>query len=170
MSPGSDHNSIWLATLDSGRATGVEVSARITLSPTPMRANVGLVALFEGRMDHLTCKLEVSHGHPDGLLAIGEERGGLTTSLLAERKDVGLRNGKTYRLTIRIPWDPATSPVRCAAEGPGIERTAVSFQLTPAMLASYGGGTAQGLRIKIFDDEDDGLSTWDDFLVRPLHP
>jgi hypothetical protein len=168
MRPGSDKNAVWLATIDTGRATGIQVASRIALSPTPMRANVGLVALFADRMNHLTCKLEVSEGHPDGLLAIGEELGGLTTSLLAFRTDVGLRNGATYRLTLSIPDDPASSPVRCRVTGPGFRTQVVAVRLGPESLAAFGRGTGQGLRIKIFEDEDDGRSAWEDFSVRPL--
>ncbi len=65
MAPGSRKNSVWLATIDSGRATGLVVDATITLSPTPLRANVGLVALFADRKNHVVCKLEVSHGRPE---------------------------------------------------------------------------------------------------------
>ncbi len=168
MAPGADEIFIWLAMIDTGRSTGIEVSADITLSPTPLRANVGLIGLFEDRMNHLTCKLEVSEGHPDGLLTIGEQRNGETTSLLAERDGVGLRNGKTYHLTLTIPRSAADRAVRCGVSGGGIDPAAVSLQLTAASLAAYGDGTGQGLRIKIFDDEDDGRSSWDNFLVRPL--
>jgi hypothetical protein len=168
MRPGSDKNFVWLATLDSGQATGLQVISDITLSPTPERANVGVVALFAGRMDHLTCKLELSRGHPEGLLAIGEERDGFTTSLLADREDVGLRSGETYRLVLTIPRDPAQAPVRCAVSALGLNGVAIEYQLPPESLAAYGRGTGQGLRIKIFDDEDDGGSGWEDFLVRPI--
>lgn len=168
MAPGSDNNFIWLATIDTGRSTGIVISTDITLSPTPRRANVGLIGLFEDRMNHLTCKLEVSEGHPKGLLAIGDQRNGKTTSLLAERDGVGLRSAKTYHLAFTIPKSPADRPVRCAVSGGGIDPVAVSLQLTAAKLGAYGDGTGQGLRIKIFDDEDDGKSSWDNFLVRPV--
>jgi hypothetical protein len=168
MQPGSEKNSVWLATLDSGRATGIEIVTRIALSPTPERANVGVVALFADRMNHLTCKLEVSEGHPDGLLAIGEERDGRTTSLLASRTGLGVRNGETYQLVLTIPRDPVSSPVRCRVRGPDIERQGVALVLDAESLAAFGAGTRQGLRIKIFDDEDDGRSAWEDFLVRPV--
>ncbi|MFN8233906.1 MAG: hypothetical protein U0V56_10700 [Actinomycetota bacterium] len=168
MRPGSDKNSVWLATVDTGRATGIEVVSRITLSPTRERANVGLVGLFVDRMNHLTCKLEVSEGHPDGLLAIGEELDGRTTSLLSSRTGVGLRNGASYRLVLTIPTDPASAPVRCRVQGSGVGRQTVAFRLGSESLAAFGGGTGQGLRIKIFGDEDDGGSAWRDFLVVPV--
>jgi hypothetical protein len=115
MAPGADKNSVWLATIDTGRATGITISANIRLSPTPMRANVGLVGLFADRMNHLVCKVEVSEGHPNGLLAIGDERRGATTSLLAQRDDVGFVGGGTYRLELRVPSSPAISRVTCRA-------------------------------------------------------
>jgi hypothetical protein len=167
MSPGAADISIWLATIDTGRATGLEVSARVTLSPTPLRANVGLVALYVDRGNHLTCKLEVSEGHPDGLITIGEQAGGRTTSLLAERDGIGLRSGSTYRLAIIVPRALSEHPVSCTVSGSGLERTTVSVEASDESIAAYGAGTAQGIRIKIFDDEDDGRSVWDDFLVRP---
>jgi hypothetical protein len=52
--------------------------------------------------------------------------------------------------------------------GAGLEPRTVTFRPSAAAIAAYGGGTAQGLRIKIFDDEDDGGSWWDDFVVRPV--
>ena len=165
MAPGSEKNFVWLATVDTGHATGITVSANISLSPTPQRANVGLVALFADRMNHLVCKVEVSEGHPDGLLAIGDQRHGATTSLLAHRDDVGFVGGETYRLELRVPSSPARSRVTCRASGQGIQPTKVAYQMSAADIAAYGGGTGQGLRIKIFDDEDDGNSSWDDFEV-----
>ena len=167
MVPGSEKNSIWLATIDSGRATGLVVGATITLSPTPLRANVGLVALFADRKNHVVCKLEVNHGHPAGLLAIGDEREGLTTSLLAARDEIGLVEGSSYRLELRVPPSLADSPIVCTVSGEGMRRSRVAYRLSDAGIATYGAGTGQGLRIKIFDDEDDGRSTWDHFLVTP---
>jgi hypothetical protein len=167
MAPSSEKNSIWFATIDTGRDRGVTAAARIRLSPTPDRANAGLVALFVDRANHLVCKIEVTEGNPDGLIAIGEELHGVQTSLLSYRKDIGLRNGSTYRLKLAIPDHPERRPVLCTVSGPRIERQTVRYRLTPERLAAYGSGTSQGLRIKIFDDEDDGRSGWDEFLVSP---
>jgi hypothetical protein len=168
MAPGPEKNFIWLATIDTGRASGVSVGSAITLSPTPLRANIGLVALFTDRQNYLTCKIEVTEGNPGGLLAIGEQLRGETHSLLADRGDIGLRNGRTYRLELTIPTDPDRQPVRCTVSGPGVRRASVSFRLSPGRVATYGEGTSQGLRIKIYDDEDDGGSRWDDFVVEAL--
>ncbi len=165
MAPGSAKNFIWLATVDTGSATGIAIRASIKLSPTPLRANVGIVGLFADRMDHLVCKVEVSARHPEGLLAIGEERDGVTTSLLGERDEVGFVAGKAYLLKLHVPSSLSSSPVTCRASGQGIRPTKVAYQLTAASIAAYGSGTGQGLRIKIFDDEDDGQSSWDDFEV-----
>jgi hypothetical protein len=168
MEPASEHNSIWLATVDSGRSVALEVSSRIRLSPTPERANVGLVALFVDPQNHLVCKIEVSEGHPTGLIALGDEVEGVQDSLLDYRKDIGLRNGSTYRLTMEIPRRLERRPVRCEVFGPKLGRWAVSYRLSADRIDAYGSGTGQGLRIKIFEDEDDGMSAWEDFLVRPI--
>jgi hypothetical protein len=165
--PATAKNFIWLATMDTGASSGIVVSAEITLSPTKGRANVGLVALYADRRNHLTCKIEVTEGNPDGLLAIGDQMDGHTTSLLADRGDVGLKNGETYRLELAIPSSVRKHPVRCSVSGPSLDRTAVAVRLMPDRIAAYGDGSSQGIRIKIYDDEDDGLSTWGDFLVRP---
>lgn len=170
MAPGADNVFIWLATIDTDRATDLTVSADITLSPTPERANVGLVGLFADRMNHLVCKMEVSEGHPDGLLSIGDERAGVTTSLLAGREHIGFTSGGTYRLQLHVPASLGDSPVTCTASGGGIGRSKVAYRLPPVSVAAYGHGTGQGLRIKIFDDEDDGGSTWDNFRVTPGGP
>jgi hypothetical protein len=164
--PAPEKNFIWLATVDTGVDTGIEVIAEITLSPTPRRANVGVVALYRDRKNHLTCKLEVTEGNPSGLLAIGDQLDGTTTSLLASEAGIGLRNGKTYRLRLSIPPSLTTMPVRCSVTGPGIASAEVSFDLPPERIAGYGAGTSQGLRIKVYDDEDDGGSSWRSFLVR----
>jgi hypothetical protein len=166
LEPANDKIQVWLATLDTGRAVGIKVEADIRTSPTPFRANVGLVALFEDLENHLTCKIEVSEGHPLGLLAIGDQRRNVTTSLLASIKDLGLENGRTYRLQLTVPRSPSRA-IRCQVSGKGIVPTTVAYRLTDAQRAAYGQGTSQGLRIKIFDDEDDGGSTWDNFAVRP---
>ncbi len=167
MAPGADNVFIWLATIDTGRASGLTVSADITVSPTPERANVGLVGLFADRANHLVCKIEVSEGHPDGLLAIGDERADVTTSLLAGRDHVDFTSGGTYRLELHVPTSLEDFPVTCTASGGGIKRSKVAYRLPPEAIAAYGSGTGQGLRIKIFDDEDDGGSTWRDFRVTP---
>lgn len=166
--PAEEKNFIWLATLDTGVATGVDVVARIKLSPMPRRANVGVVALYRDRHNHLTCKLEVTEGNPTGLLAIGDQLDGETTSLLASAEGIGLRNGRSYQLRLTIPRSLETQPVRCSAVGPGLPGAEVSVRLSPERIAAYGGGSSQGLRIKIYDDEDDGRSSWDSFLVRRI--
>lgn len=167
MAPTSEHNSVWLATVDTGRSTDLVVSSRIRLSPTRHRANIGSVGLFVDRRNHMVCKIEVTDGNPRGLLALGDELDGVQTSLLAYRKDIGLRNGSTYRLRLTIPARLDRRPVRCEVSGNGIERTAVAHRLSPEQIDAYGAGGSQGIRIKIFEDEDDGGSQWEDFLVEP---
>ena len=163
----AQHNSTWFATVDTAQAAGIAVSATIRLSPTLDRANAGLVALFTDRENHLVCKIEVTEGNPDGLIAIGDERNGVQASLLSYRREIGLRNGVKYRLEMTIPERPERRPVRCTVSRPGIRQRSAAYRLPADALAAYGAGTSQGLRIKIFEDEDDGGSSWDDFLVAP---
>ena len=166
LAPGADHGQVWLATIDSGRATGIRVSADITMSPTPLHANVGLLALFKDAANHLSCKIEVSPLRPDGLLTFGDQKDGVAGYLLAPLQHIGLQNGNTYHLEVVVPNDVSTDPVLCSVSGKDIEPASVEFRLNRPKLAAYGGGTNQGLRIHIFDDEDDGGSTWDNFEVR----
>lgn len=168
MAPGADHGQVWLATIDSGRATGIRVSADITMSPTPLHANVGLLALFEDAANHLSCKIEVSPLHPQGLLTFGDQQKGVAGYRLAPVQHIGLENGNTYHLELVVPADVSTDPVSCAVSGEGIQPTSVEFRLNGPRLAAYGEGTSQGLRIHIFEDEDDGGSMWDNFEVRSM--
>lgn len=168
MAPGADHGQVWLATIDSGRATGIRVSADINMSPTPFRANVGLLALFKDARNHLSCKIEVSALHPQGLITFGDQLNDVSGYRLAPLQHIGLENGHTYHLELTVPDDPSTDPVRCDVSGGGIEPVSVELHLNDDELAAYGEGTKQGLRIHIIDDEDDGGSTWDNFEVRAL--
>ncbi len=162
--PANPNLQIFVATLDTGMSSGVRVSADITTSPTPQRANVGLVALFVDAENFLDCKIEVSRGHPDGLVALGDELADRTTSLLASAEDMGLENGRTYHVELTVP-SSFDDPVVCRVSGGDIDPTMIETPLTPEQIEAYGDGTAQGLRIKIFDDEDDGGSRWDNLLV-----
>ena len=168
MSPRAHHGQVWLATIDSGRATGIRVSADITMSPTPLRANIGLLALFKDARNHLSCKIEVSALHPQGLITFGDQLNDVSGYRLAPLQHIGLENGHTYHLELTVPDDPSTDPVRCDVSGGGIEPVSVELHLNDDELAAYGEGTKQGLRIHIIDDEDDGGSTWDNFEVRAL--
>ena len=58
IASGADNIQVWFATLDTDHTTGITVSADITMSPTPLRANVGLVALFVNPGNHLSCRSE----------------------------------------------------------------------------------------------------------------
>ena len=168
MAPRAHHGQVWLATIDSGRATGIRVSADITMSPTPLRANIGLLALFKDARNHLSCKIEVSALHPQGLITFGDQLNDVSGYRLAPRQHIGLENGNTYHLELTVPADLSTDPVRCDVSGGGIEPVSVEFQLNGEELAAFGDGTKQGLRIHIIDDEDDGGSTWDNYEVRAL--
>jgi hypothetical protein len=168
MAPGADNIQIWFATLDTDHATGISVSADITMSPTPLRANVGLIALFVDLANHLSCKIEVSELHPAGLLTFGDVQHDVPGFRLAPLQHLGLKNGSTYHLVLTVPSSLADEPMRCEVSGEGIETAEVEYQLTPAMIAAYGGGTKQGLRLHITSDEDDGGSMWDNFEVREI--
>jgi hypothetical protein len=168
MAPGADHGQVWLATIDSGLATGILVSADITMSPTPLHANVGLLALFEDAQNHLSCKIEISPLHPQGLLTFGDQRNDVAGYRLAPLQHTGFENGNTYHLELTVPADVSTDPVECHVSGEGIEPASVELHLNGPQLAAYGAGTKQGLRIHIVEDEDDGGSTWDNYEVRPI--
>ncbi len=168
MAPGADHIQVWLATLDTGRATSIRVSADITMSPTPLRANVGLIALFVDLANHFSCKIEVSEMHPNGLLTFGDVQHDVRSYRLAPLQHLGLRNGATYHLALTVPSSLADEPMRCEVSGEDIGTAEVEYQLTPAKIAAYGDGTKQGLRLHITSDEDDGGSTWDNFEVRQI--
>jgi hypothetical protein len=168
MAPGADHGQIWLATIDSGLATGVRVSADITMSPTPLHANVGLLALFEDARNHLSCKIEISPLHPQGLLTFGDQRNDVAGYRLAPLEHIGFVNGHTYHLELAVPADLSTDPVRCEVSGEDIAPASVELRLNALQRSAYGAGTKQGLRIHIVDDEDDGGSTWDNYEIRPI--
>lgn len=168
IASGADNIQVWFATLDTDHTTGITVSADITMSPTPLRANVGLVALFVNPGNHLSCKIEISALRPEGLLTIGDQRHDISTSRLAPLQHRGFENGRTYHLVLSVPSSPADELVRCEVSGEGIETAAVEYQLTTPKLAAYGNGSMQGLRLHIASDEDDGNSTWDNFEVRAI--
>ncbi len=135
-------------------STNVTVSASITLSSTPRRANAGLTLLFVNDANNIFCKIEVTNGNPNGLMAIGRRRGGVTTSLLAKIRGTGFVSGGTYGVT-------------CARSGNVIRMTVgartISYTLTSSDLSAFGSGTKVGLRGHVTADEDDGLSRYDNF-------
>ena len=135
-------------------STNFTVSAAITLSPTFRRANAGLTILFANHANNIFCKIEVTVGNPDGLMSIGRRRGGVTTSLLARVNGTGFSNGGTYT-------------VACGRSGNTIRMTvgtrSITYRLTAGDISAFGSATKVGLRCHKASDEDDGLSTYDNF-------
>lgn len=135
-------------------STNFTVSAAITLSPTFRRANAGLTILFANHANNIFCKIEVTEGNPDGLMSIGRRRGGATTSLLAQISGTGFSNGRTYT-------------VACGRSGNTIRMTvgtrSITYTLTSGDISAFGSATKVGLRCHNVSDEDDGLSTYDNF-------
>jgi hypothetical protein len=163
--PTCDKTTAWLALPVSDR---FQVASDITLSPTLNRANVGLLVSGAGPNDHLWAKLEVSPGHPDGLVTIGKMDPVLgTVSLLSPMHDVGMVNGDTYRTTVTV--DRGSVAVRVTGlTDPSFTPASVSYDLTPAERFTYGGNLQAGLRLRVCGDEDDLGSRWRSFRVTAL--
>ena len=106
MAPGADHGQVWLATIDSGRATGDPRERRYHHVPDALRANVGLLALFKDARNHLSCKIEVSALHPQGLISRGsaERRLGLPAGTAAAHRS----RERLLHLELTAPPDLST--------------------------------------------------------------
>jgi hypothetical protein len=163
--PPCDKTVAWLTLTVSDR---FQVASDITLSPTLNRANVGLLVSGAGPNDHLWAKLEVSPGHPDGLVTIGKMDPILgTVSLLSPMHDVGMVNGDTYRTTVTVDGGSVTVLVTGLTD-PSFAPASVSYDLTPAERSTYGGNLQAGLRLRVCGDEDDLGSRWRSFRVTAL--
>jgi hypothetical protein len=112
--------------------------------------------LVLGANDNFFCKIEVTNGNPNGLMSIGRRIGGATASLLASAKNTGYVNGGTYHVVCGRVGNVITMTV-----GP---RT-ISYMLTKSDLAAVGSATRVGLRTHLAPDEDDLLSSYDNFVV-----
>jgi hypothetical protein len=150
------------ATVPIASSSTFVVEADIGLSPTYRRANAGLTVLWRSASNHIFCKIEVTQGRPTGLMSIGRKLNNVVTSLLAFRAGTGFRNGQTYhvscsragnRLTMTVSGGNLRAPI------------SVAYTLTSSDLAAFGTANRAGLRSRYFWDEDDGLSTWDNFRV-----
>lgn len=151
--------------VDVGLSDRIRVEADITLSPTTNRANVGLSYHYGAPNMHMWAKLEVSPGHPDGLVTIGKQDPAGTTSLLASAHDVGLVNGATYHASVELDGPD----VRFTVSGGNLTAPVrIEYSLTRAEQISYMGRTAAGLRIRLVWDEDDGRSRWNTFAVTAI--
>jgi hypothetical protein len=145
-----------------GATDHVTIAADITLSPTYRRANAGLVYRLADRRNNFWSKLEVSPGHPNGLMTIGKTSDGAVTSLLAKRDDIGLRNGATYHLSVDVDGTSIAATVSGDALPAPVT---IRYSLTSAESARYSANDGYGLRVKLASDEDDGGSRWDAFSV-----
>lgn len=158
------------AIVDSDLSDGFKAEADITLSPKPLRANAGLTILHRDHANHIFCKVEVTEGHPKGLISIGKYVDGRGRSLLGPpsyEDGLGLRNGPTYhgickrqgdRISWRISGGDLDTPHR------------VHYTLSTEDIAAFGDATAHGLRARVAWDEDDGGTRWDNFDVVALPP
>jgi hypothetical protein len=142
---------------------GFTVQADITLSPADLRAAPALVTNWVDNKNNMVTKLEVTPGHPGGMLAVGDQIDGQIHSTLCRVDRLGLTNGETYRLAVTRAGDIVTGSVTSLADGSVIGSCLA--MLSAEALSAFGAGTGQGLRVKIKDDEDDGGSRWDNFAV-----
>jgi hypothetical protein len=148
-------NTAAIATVDTA-TTQHTISADITLSPTLRRANAGLIVAGIDYKNNFFCKVEVTPGNPNGLMAIGRRLNGKISSLLVGVTDAGFTNGSTYHVTCARSGDVVTMTVG--------SRT-ISYPMTQTDLAAFGSATRVGLRTHLAPDEDDALSTYDNVVV-----
>jgi hypothetical protein len=150
--------------VDTGLSDGYRVAVDISLSPS--RANAGLSTLWRNHSNHLFCKIEVTPRNPGGLMSIGHQLHGRNVSLLKSAKGFGLDRGRTYRLSITKHG----RAIDCTITGNGINggsRT-ITYTLSSAEVSSFGSATRSGLRGKNLNDEDDGQTRYDKFIVRAI--
>jgi hypothetical protein len=154
--------------VDSDLSDSFKAEADITLSPEPLRANAGLTILHRDHANHIFCKVEVTEGHPGGLISIGKYVDGRGRSLLgpgAYEDDLGLTNGETYhgickRQADRISWRISGGDLDSSIR--------VRYDLSAGDIAAFGDATAHGLRARVARDEDDAGTRWDNFDVVAL--
>jgi hypothetical protein len=153
------------ATRDIGIVTNYSVSADLTLSPTPLRANAGLTTNYVDHNNQLYCKVEVTAEHKGGFLSIGHILDGAANSLLAYETKVGVQNGGTYHMEVR-----RTGPkVTCTVSGGGLASpSSASYVVPKPERRVLSKGESAGLRARWDADENDGLSRWDNFVAVAL--
>ena len=148
------------ATRSIGASNNYKVEADITLSPTPLRANAGLVANYVNHNNQLYCKVEITAEHRGGFMSIGHILGGVANSLLVYKTKVGVANGGTYHMT----FTRSARRVRCTVSGGGLaSSSSVTYNLPRSEATALRRGRAAGLRARWDPDENDGLSRWDNF-------
>jgi len=153
------------ATRKIGLSNNYSVSANITLSPTPLRANAGLTTNYVDHNNQLFCKVEVTAQHKGGFLSIGHILGGVANSLLAYKTKVGVVNGGTYHMEVKR----SGPKVRCTVSGGGLAApSSVTYSVPRREGRALSKGRKAGLRSRWESDENDGLSRWDNFLAVAL--
>jgi hypothetical protein len=160
--PQSDGSS--QAFLSLGVSTGIEVSADITMSP--VRTNAGLLLNYSSGSNHAWMKVEISPGHPNGFMSIGDVVSGRNRSLRAAGS-VSLKRGVTYHVTFSRTGNVYKATV---GQGGSVART-LTWNAAGASgnpLGAYGSATRHGMRYKKLFDEDDGQTRFDNFLATTL--
>jgi hypothetical protein len=163
-----------VATIDCAATGDLLIQADVTLSPTAGRANVGLVFRFADPQNYLWAKLKVTTTDPDGAIGIGKVENGLVvTPTLGSLARVGLRNGETYHLALAIRGPKVSITV----SGGSLPRpVSLSYSMTAEEMSTFGAATGVGMLARWFggdpvtegdpaEDEDDGGSSWDNFVV-----
>jgi hypothetical protein len=109
--------------------------------------------------------VEVTAEHKGGFMSIGHFLGGVADSLLAYKTKVGVENGGTYRMQITRSGPKVT----CTVSGGGLAApSSVVYKLPRAEARALRPGKSAGLRARWDPDENDGLSSWDNFSVISL--
>ena len=142
MAPGADHGQVWLATIDSGRATGTPRECRHHHVPDPPSRERRPLSALQGcaepsQLQDRGLSTSSPRSHPSQLKDVSGYR-------LAPLQHIGLENGKTYHLELTVPADLSTDPVRCDVSGGGIEPVSVELHLTGAELAGVRGRDETG--------------------------
>jgi hypothetical protein len=146
-------------------ANNYSVSADITLSPTPLRANAGLTTNYVDHNNQLFCKVEVTAEHKGGFLSIGHILGGVANSLLVYKTKVGVTNGGTYHMEVKRSGPKVT----CTVSGGGLAAPSkVTYSVPKAEGRVLSKGRRAGLRARWESDENDGGSRWDNFVAVAL--
>jgi hypothetical protein len=162
-----------VATIDCRTTGDLLIQADVTLSPTTDRANVGLVFRFVDPQNYLWAKVKVTATDPTGAIGIGKMQDGLVAPTLGSLARAGLRNGETYHLALALRGPKVSITV----SGGSLPRpVSLSYSMSAEDMSRFGGATRVGMLARWFEgdpaiqgdpaeDEDDGGSSWDNFVV-----
>jgi hypothetical protein len=163
-----------VATIDCRTTGDLLIQADVTLSPTTDRANVGLVFRFVDPQNYLWAKVKVTATDPTGAIGIGKVEDGLAaTPSLGSLARAGLRNGETYHLALALRGPKVSITV---SGGSLAQPVTLSYAMSADEMSRFGDATRVGMLARWFggdpaiegdpaEDEDDGGSSWDNFLV-----